>query len=97
MATVRYALLAESDLDDIAEYTRRVWDEDQAVRYLDEIEMACLRLAESPRLGRLHRGPVPGLRRMEQGSHVIFYVADEDGIYVGRILHTSMLPSKQGL
>jgi plasmid stabilization system protein ParE len=38
---------------------------------------------------------LPGLRRMEQGRHVIFYRRTEGGVRVSRILHESMVPESR--
>jgi len=39
----------------------------------------------------------PGLRRMKQGKHVVFYREEPGGILISRILHQSMLPEKQAI
>jgi plasmid stabilization system protein ParE len=56
-----------------ATYTLETWGEDQAVRYIDDMEEICQRLAENALLGRACDYIRPGLRRMESGRHVIFY------------------------
>jgi toxin ParE1/3/4 len=89
---LRYSRLAESDLDEIAAYTIREWGEAQADRYLSELEDCCERVAGNAGLGRSCDAVRKGLRRMEQGSHVVFYNTDESGIVVERILHKSMVP-----
>jgi len=93
---VRYSRLAESDLDGIAAYTIREWGEAQTARYLVELEDCCERAAGNPRLGRSCDMVRTGLRRMEQGSHVVFYNTDESGIVIERILHKSMVPDLHG-
>ncbi len=93
MAAYRLTRRAEADLDDIADYTLRTWGEAQCARYLDGLEQCCRRLAEHPALGRACDGIRPGLRRREQGRHVVFYRRDEAGILVLRILHDRMLPA----
>lgn len=45
MAVFRFSVRAESDLMDITHYTLRVWGEDQALRYLNELEATCQQLA----------------------------------------------------
>jgi toxin ParE1/3/4 len=95
MSEVRYSLRAEYDLNEIAEYTKRTWSEAQADRYLGEIQSCCERLADSPALGRKCDAVRLGVRRMEQGSHVIFFTVEKKGIVVARILHKSMVPSLQ--
>lgn len=92
MAAIRFTRLAEADLLGIAAYTLRTWGEEQAAHYIDELEIRCQRLAENPGSGRPCDHVRPGLRRMTQGKHVIFFRCAEDGIIVSRILHERMLP-----
>jgi toxin ParE1/3/4 len=89
---VRYSGAAEGDLNSIAEYTLGRWGEAQADRYLAALEGACERLGGAPELGRACDWLSSGLRRMEEGSHVIFFVLETKGILVVRILHKSMSP-----
>jgi plasmid stabilization system protein ParE len=39
----------------------------------------------------------PGLRRMEQGKHVVFFRREPGGILVSRILHERMLPERHAI
>ena len=95
MAKFRLSRLAEADLLDIATYTLHTWGQDQAVRYVDDLEACCQKLAENPELGRACDYVRPGLRRMEHGRHVLFYRIPAKGILVSRILHQRMLPERQ--
>lgn len=95
MALIQYSIGAEGDVALIADYTRNRWGEDQALRYLDDLEACCEKLAAYPELGRACDDVRPGLRRMEHGKHVIFYRQQSEGILVTRILHQSMLPARQ--
>lgn len=92
MSRFRLTVRAEGDLFEIAEYTRRTWGEQQCARYLDQLEECCQRLAEHPILGRSCDQIRPGLRRREQGKHVVFYRRDGGDILILRILHERMLP-----
>ena len=92
MASVRIAKPAKSDLRAIGRYTRGRWNRAQARRYLGELDACFHRLAENPQLGRSAESVRPGLWRIEQGRHVIFYRRTADGIRVIRILHDRMLP-----
>lgn len=92
-ARVQYAASAEADLVDIGEYTLQTWSEAQTTRYLSAIAKCCERLAENPMLGRACDEISPGLRRMRESHHEIFYRRHGAGIRVVRILHTSMLPN----
>jgi toxin ParE1/3/4 len=86
---------AEADLMDIAAYTLEAWGADRAIRYIDDFERTCERLAEAPQVGRACEQIRPGLRRMESARHVVFYRIDESGLLVTRILHERMLPERQ--
>lgn len=76
----------------IGEYTLRTWGEAQTVHYLNRIEDRMEQLAANPLLGRRCDEILPGLRRMEEGRHVIFYGTTNEGILISRILHQSMVP-----
>lgn len=47
-------------------------------------------LAHQPMLGRSAGRVAPNLRRYEYRSHVVFYVAENDGVRIVRVLHQSM-------
>ena len=48
-------------------------------------------------MGRIFSPARTDLRRIEQGSHVIFYRETPSGILITRILHRSMLPGQHAL
>ena len=90
MAEVRLTSRAEADLAGIADYSIETFGIEQARRYRDDLD-ACFRtIAENPRLGRSAEALFRGLRRIEHRSHVVFYLVDESGILIVRILHSSM-------
>ena len=97
MAVVRYSPLAEIELDSIARYTKEKWGVRQASLYINKVVAECERLAENPGLGRRYGNFLPEVRRMECGSHVIYYEPQADGILVGGILHKRMLPKRHGI
>jgi len=97
MATFRLSRLAEADLLDIAIYTLRAWGQGQAIRYVDDLEACCRKLADNPKLGRACDHVRPGLRRMEHARHVLFYRIEAEGIVVSRILHQRMLPERHSI
>ncbi|HZL28036.1 MAG TPA: type II toxin-antitoxin system RelE/ParE family toxin [Acidobacteriaceae bacterium] len=92
LATYRQA--AERDLLFIAEYTRERWGEKQSDLYIADLEDCGEMLAANPRLGRGCGHIRAGLRRMEQGSHVIFYFETGKGVRVSRVLHKGMVPKR---
>ena len=90
--TLRYSKRAEADLLSIGSYTLPQWGPKQASMYLEQIEHCCQLLAANPELGRSCGKIRPGLRRMEEGRHVVFYRKLQDGVLISRILHQRMLP-----
>ena len=97
MASVRFSARAEGDLMGIVVYTTREWGEEQALRYVGDLESCCQQLADNPGLGRACDDIRPGVRRMEHGRHVVFYRQHVEGILISRILHQRMLPGRQFL
>jgi toxin ParE1/3/4 len=85
---------AGADLLNIGQYTLQTWGALQANLYLSEIEQCCLKLAANPLLGRTCDRVRPGLRRMEQGKHIVLYRQRGKDIVVSRILHRCMLPDR---
>jgi toxin ParE1/3/4 len=97
VAAFHFSRRAEDDLLEIGAYTLQNWGVDQTIPYIDQLETCCQRLADNPGLGRSCDEIRPGLRRMEQGKHVIFYRQHEGGTLVSRILHERMLPERQAI
>ena len=97
MAALRFSRRAESDLLSIADFTLRTWGKAQSIHYLAELEACCQRLAGNPGLGRKCDFIRPGLRRLEHGSHVIFYRQRAGGILISRVLHQRMLPKRHSI
>ena len=93
----RLSRSAEADLRSIGAYTFLTWGENQALRYLDELEACCQMLADNPTLGRPCDYLLPGLRRTEHGRHIVFYRREEEGVLVSRILHQRVLPERHSL
>jgi toxin ParE1/3/4 len=87
---VRYSRRAEADLLEIGEYTLTTWGTAQADRYLAEIENCCERLCVNPLLGVSCDHLRPGLRRIRQGQHLIYYRSTPERILVIRILNRRM-------
>ena len=94
MATFRLSRLADADLMNIGIYTLQKWGENQTILYLNNLETCCQRLADNPAFGRPCDHIRAGLRRMEQGEHVVFFRRTPAGILVSRVLHKKMLPEK---
>ena len=94
MADHRLSARAEADLAGIADYTIKTFGIEQARRYRDALEGCFRTLAENPRLGHSAERLSPSLRRFEHRSHTVFYVEDEGGILIIRILHVGMDASR---
>ena|ERR1035437_1753225 len=85
---------AQADIDLIAAYTTDTWGWQQTDRYLSQLEDSVQILADNPRMGRSCDAISTGLRRHEQGKHVVFYRVTPGGVRIVRILHQQMIPSK---
>lgn len=94
MSRYRLSVLAELDLADIADYTTDVWGGKQAEAYLDSLVDCFVRIAKTPELVRSCDSVHRGFRRIEQGKHVIFYEPRDHEIFISRVLHQSMLPTR---
>lgn len=90
----KFSRLALADLKGISRYTVRTWGAEQAVRYLNELGECVRRITKPPLAGRECEAVKPGLRRIEQGRHVIFYRQHTGRIVISRVLHQRMLPRK---
>ena len=80
---------AESDLDEIWDYSAERWGREQANRYLGalrEIE----RVALDPSRGRSLSVRGRSYHQYRSGSHMIFYREMDRGIQIVRVLHQSM-------
>ncbi|WP_018417076.1 type II toxin-antitoxin system RelE/ParE family toxin [Teredinibacter turnerae] len=85
---------ADSDLEEIFDYSAERFGFSRAVNYVRAIEAMFNELASNPGSGKSfdpHR-PHYLLKRVE--SHFIYYRVCENGIEVFRILHERMLPSR---
>ena len=92
MPEVAFSRRAELDLELIDDYTADTWGDAQADLYLNQLNSFLALLARNPRIGRVWESSPRNLRRIEHGSHVIFYSQTEQGILIARILHQNMLP-----
>ena len=90
MAEYRLSSRAEADFAGIADYTIETFGIERARRYRDGFEACFEGLAQNPRSGRSAERLAPGLRRFEHRSHVVFYVEEEAGVLIVRILHARM-------
>lgn len=90
----RYVLspAAAADLEQIWDYTRERWDDDQAEAYVRVIQHAVELVADNPLIGRPCDEVRAGYRRHTAGSHTLYYRVGSGGdmVEVVRILHKRM-------
>tara|TARA_R110001592_G_C13088740_1_gene743256 strand:- start:790 stop:1098 length:309 start_codon:yes stop_codon:yes gene_type:complete len=82
--------LAEQDLVDIWLYTFKEWGEQQADKYLDELDASIQLLADQPLICRERTELEPPVRIHHEGHHLIVYLTLGDDINLVRVLHESM-------
>lgn len=87
MAECRLAPAAERDLETIWRYTQQEWGLEQANRYIDILEAAFARLAESPKSAPACEHIRPGYRRHSVARHMVYFRITDYGIAIIRILH----------
>jgi toxin ParE1/3/4 len=90
---VHISVEAEEDINGIAAYTTSTWGWRQTDQYLAKLEDGFNLLAQNPSIGRLSDSIHAGLRRLEIGRHVVFFLPEPNGILVVRVLHERMLPA----
>ena len=97
MNRIRVSKKAIADLDDIWVYTADAWSVDQASKYYLQIINAIRNLTNLPDyLIRKYDSVKEGLYGYHVGHHIICYKKKDDStIWVDRILHERMDPSKR--
>jgi len=89
----RYLLspAAQTDLEQIWDYSCHRWEVEQADEYLRELQRAIERVVANPRIGRACDEIRPGYRKLAVGSHTLYYRVAPDGVIdVVRVLHQRM-------
>ena len=89
--TLFYELSAEadSDLDEIFDYTAHEFGMDQAVKYTLAFDEIFERLSQNPQSGLDRKEIRNGLRSIINDKHVVFYRILKDRVRIVRILHGS--------
>lgn len=82
--------LAQTDLDDIWEFTAKTWNVDQAEVYVSKMRQAIDQLVTGQKLSRSADDIGPGYRKLRVKSHFIFFRVEGDTLHVVRILHERM-------
>lgn len=72
-AIYEISLAAESDLEDIFDYSAKEFGLDQAVAYLASFEDLFTKICLNPRMGRERNEIRKGLKSITQENHIVFY------------------------
>ena len=81
---------AESDLDEIWDYSAERWGREQANKYVEALRESIRRVALDPSRGHSVTVGARRYHRYGSGSHMIFYRMKDQGVHIVRILHQSM-------
>ena len=83
--------MAKADLKEIGQYTQTRWGREQRGQYLNLLDASFQQLAANPLKGKDCSEIRIGYRKLNVGSHVIFYRQTlADMIEIVRILHGHM-------
>lgn len=86
MKDLKFSPAAYADIDKIWDYTAQQWSVDQAENYTDQLQDACIAIAEGSKIGR-----PTGIRtktfKIRSGAHMIYYRITPERIDIIRILH----------
>lgn len=83
---------ADSDLEDIFDYSVKQFGLARAEQYIHDIERVFRELAANPNLGRRFDPEFNRYFQYPVESHCIFYAPTVGGVEIFRVLHKSMLP-----
>lgn len=81
---------AIADLDSIYAYSVDQWGQEQAKNYLRALNARMQGLRRFPALGKAQDALHPGLRRIGEGSHSIYYLIRDETVLIVRVLHDRM-------
>lgn len=81
---------AQDDLKSIGHYTMRKWGKKQRGRYLRDLDKRFQWLADQPQIGKQRPDIKNGYYCFLQGSHLIFYIIDDDKINIIGVPHRSV-------
>jgi toxin ParE1/3/4 len=94
MARLIFTEEAKQDLIAIRQYTKKVWGNNQANTYLNDLRTTMRHLLDAPLLGTNREDDLgKGLLSFPQESHMIYYSVSGDDLIVMAILHQSMVPA----
>lgn len=80
---------AANDLRAIARYSVQNFGTAKAKSYGDSFKTCFDTITDNPHIGRAYEHIRPGLRRHNHKSHAVFYMLQDQGILIVRVLHES--------
>lgn len=86
---------AESDIQQIVDYSFQSHTRVTALEYLQRVRSATESLAKSPFQGSCYEHVRTGLRRLVIGKHSIYYQVHSSHLLILRILHHAQDPMTQ--
>ncbi|WP_341755171.1 type II toxin-antitoxin system RelE/ParE family toxin [Candidatus Tisiphia endosymbiont of Ptychoptera albimana] len=90
MVQCKFTNSAKRDLEDITDYTLKHWGRQQTIKYLDEIHNKAIALSLNPNIGTLRNDIYPTLLSFPTKKHILYYLKQEYGIIIVRVLHKHM-------
>lgn len=78
---------ANTDLIEIANYTKQNWGVTRKNEYLRAIQDLFERLSNYPNIGRQRKDLSQNLRSISIQEHIVYYIHDKNGLTVVRVLH----------
>jgi toxin ParE1/3/4 len=90
MRTLKLTKCAQTDLEQIADYTMAEWGQKQADFYLAQLEKAFYSVLDNPHLGKSRDDIKAGYRSLLVEKHLVFYLLANEQLEIMRILHCRM-------
>lgn len=81
---------AQTDLDDIRDYSVAHFGLARAIRYLDAVEAGFRRIVDHPKIGESRLDLADTARSLAIGEHRVYYWVGSDTILILRVLHKAM-------
>ena len=90
MPRIRFSRRAQADLEAINRHTIETWGRKQAMAYIDGLELTAKKLAAAPKIGKPRDDLARRLRAFPYQSHIIYFMEEQKGIVIVRVLHARM-------
>ncbi len=81
---------AKKDIAEIYNYSKNKWGTRQTTRYLKLLRKRMRWLAQNPKLGEQRNEIKEGYHSFPESKHIIYYVINQNHIYIIGVLHQSM-------